>query len=166
MNNNDKVLNIVANRKQIFKTFSWTIPLKIEIVYYMMNILNRLMFETMNWDLKYLTISNNGIINSFAIRWTIIYNCITNSISKLNSLWVKQNLKKFCIWNKKWCLNYFMNKKDKVLNIVANRKQIFKTFSWAISLKLEIIYYTIETLNGLMFIIINWDFRYITISNE
>ena len=122
MNKKDKVLNIVAIRKQILKTFSWTISLKLEIVYYMMKNFNSVMFGTMNWDLKYLTISNNEVINSFAIRWAIIYNCITNSISKLNSLWVKQNLKKICIRNKKWYLNYFMNKKDKVWNIIANRK--------------------------------------------
>ena len=92
------------------------------MVYYMMKNLNRLMVGTIDWDIKYLTISNNEVINSFAIRWAIIYNCITNSISKLNSLWVKQNLKKICIRNKKWYLKYFMNKKDKVWNIIANRK--------------------------------------------
>ena len=31
--NKDNVLNIVAICKQIFKTFSWTIPFKFEIVY-------------------------------------------------------------------------------------------------------------------------------------
>ena len=51
MNKKDKVLNIVAIRKQILKTFSWTIPLKLEIVYYMMKIFNRLMVGTMNWNI-------------------------------------------------------------------------------------------------------------------
>ena len=50
-----------------------------------------------------------------------------------------------------------MNKKDKVLNIVAIRKQILKTFSWIISLKFEIVYYMMEIFNSLMFVIINWD---------
>ena len=59
-----------------------------------------------------------------------------------------------------------MNKKDKVLNIVAIRKKIFKTFRWTITLKLEIVYYMIKTLNSLMFIIINWDIKYLTISNK
>ena len=59
-----------------------------------------------------------------------------------------------------------MNKKDKVLNIVAIRKQMFKTFRWTITLKLEIVYYMIKTLNSLMFIIINWDIKYLTISNK
>ena len=48
-----------------------------------------------------------------------------------------------------------MNKKDKVLNIVAIRKQIFKTFSLTIPLKLDIVYYMNKTLNSLMIIIIN-----------
>ena len=61
--------------------------------------------------------------------------------------------KKFVLRNKKWYWKYFMNKKDKILNIVAIRKQIFKTFSWTISTKLEINYDRIKTLNSSMF----WD---------
>ena len=52
MNKKDKVLNIVAIRKQILKTFSWIIPLKLEMVYYMMKSLNRLMVGTINWDIN------------------------------------------------------------------------------------------------------------------
>ena len=50
-----------------------------------------------------------------------------------------------------------MNKKDKVWNIIAIRKQIIKTFSWTILLELEIIYYIMKTLNSLLFLIINCD---------
>ena len=61
MNKKDKVLNIVAIRKYIFKSFSWIIPLKLEIVYYMIKTLNSLMFGTMNWDLKYLMTNKNEV---------------------------------------------------------------------------------------------------------
>ena len=125
----------------------------------MINTLNSLMFGTMNWDLKYLTISNNEVKNNVAIRWAIIY-------PNWNMLWVKQNLKTFCIRNKKWYLIYFIIKKDRDLNIVAIRNQIFKTFSWTISTKLEIDYDRIKLLNSSMFDAVIWNMKYLTTKNS
>ena len=83
MNKNDRVLNIVAIRKQIFKTFIWTIPSKLGLDYDRIKTLNSSMFETMSWNMKYLTIDNNEVINSFAIWRAIVYNFIMNIIYKL-----------------------------------------------------------------------------------
>ena len=81
-----------------------------------------------------------------------------NIISKLKLVCESNKTWKSSVFrNKKCYLKYFMNKKDKVLNIIAISKEIFETFSWTISFKFEIVYYMIKNLNSLMFGIMNWD---------
>ena len=68
-NKQNKVLNIVVTiRNQIFKTFIWTIPSKLGIDYDRIKTFNSSMIETMSWNIKYLMINNNEVINRFAIQ--------------------------------------------------------------------------------------------------
>ena len=68
MNKKDRVLNIVTIRKQIFKIFIWTIPLKLWIDYDRIKTLNSSMFNAVIWYIKYLTTKNSEVINSFVIQ--------------------------------------------------------------------------------------------------
>ena len=83
MSKKDKVSNIFAIRKQIFKTFSWTIATKLWIDYDRIKPLNSSMFWDNEWNKNISRLVIMKVINSVAILWAIIYNFIINTMYKL-----------------------------------------------------------------------------------